>query len=440
MADDVDAQGIQGTTNHVQRSNINAMPAWHDEDDDLVDDTVNVEASEPAWVRKRRKYLQDSQRQGVSWDVDSDPSTLTGKLTKLKPTKHASGVRFKIDRQNDSRHDITLAGGVKQLGFDPSNTLLAALGAKEKTVKLFRVDQHRSRGIHFRLKGETISLPSDGRSISAFSFADEGKSMLMISDHKSVVKYNVEQQSMLIIASITNPYTASGYRKIHVPHDHDNHVGRDIFALSSSDYGGVLICDGRSNSIVHHFQMNAQSIGAAFYLPANMVITADEEANIYEWDITTGKCMNKFKDDHSLHLTSFAISPTVSAEFSRNAYLTTGSRTGFLNRFPLTSERDSNEGGTTCIQGDLVKSYGNLSTAITSIATEESGTFIAYASEHKRNAIRIIHNPSSHVIGNWPTDSFNLGRITDVAFGSKYNTLAIGNRRGRVQFFRIFTT
>lgn len=106
---------------------------------------------------------------------------------------------------------------MKQLGFDPSNTLLAALGAKEKTVKLFRVDQHRSRGIHFRLKGEKISLPSDGRSISAFCFADEGKSMLMISDHKSVVKYNVEQQLVRIPLNVTLMQVDVNHRKYNKP-------------------------------------------------------------------------------------------------------------------------------------------------------------------------------------------------------------------------------
>ncbi|ORM41564.1 U3 small nucleolar RNA-associated protein 18 [Babesia sp. Xinjiang] len=215
---------------------------------------------------------------------------------------------------------------------------------------------------------------------------------------------------------------AYGYRRIHSPPFLDG-KSANVFALSCTDNGGVLLCDTRSNAIMHHFQMNATAV-------------------VYEWDLVSGRCLNKFKDEHSLHLTTFEMSPSVNYDFARHAFVSAGSRMGFLNLYPVVSDYDRDTGvpSSSCIQHELVKSYGNLSTAVTSIAHEDSGTFIAYASEHKRNALRIIHNPSGRVISNWPTESINLGRVTSLAFAPRLSTLAVGNRSGKVQLFRIITT
>eukprot|EP00371_Babesia_bovis_P003626 XP_001612273.1 hypothetical protein [Babesia bovis T2Bo] len=131
------------------------------------------------------------------------------------------------------------------------------------------------------------------------------------------------------------------------------------------------------------------------------------------------------------------MSPTVSAEFASNAYLAVGSRMGFLNRYPVLHSEDSTR--SSIIHQSLLKTYGNLSTGITSICHDNKGIFIAYASDQQRNALRIIHNPSGQVVSNWPVETINLGRVTSVAFAPRSSTLAVGNRSGRVQLFGILT-
>ncbi|KAK1444042.1 U3 small nucleolar RNA-associated protein 18 [Babesia gibsoni] len=424
----------------VQEPHADIRHVFQDEDEEDAPDAARENGqSEPEWLRKRRRLLQEAQRKTTEAE-DYDHPTFTGKLTKQKPAKHAHEVRFKIDRQKDTLHPIVLSGPVKQLGFDATGSVLAVLGTKEKCMRLFQVDEHRSKGTYFRLKGEMKAPEVPGRNISSFCFANEVNNIFMVADRKHVMKYNIEQEKLINIASITNPRTEGGYRRVYTPDINQDSSLSDIFALSCADNGGVMICDGKSNAIIHHLQMNAQAMGVAFHLRSNAVITADDSANIYEWDLTTGKCLHKFNDQYSVHISTIAVSPAVSTEFSSSAFLFTGSRTGFLNRYLLSSEPYSSDSGTSFIQKDVVKSYGNLATAVTSIAAETSGKFTAYASEHKRSAVRIVHNPSGNVIGNWPTDQFNLGRITDMSFCSKFNTLAIGNRHGKVQFFRIFTT
>ncbi|GIX63326.1 WD-40 repeat protein [Babesia caballi] len=417
-----------------------SRPVWQDEDDEGVATSGNAaDASEPEWVRKRRRQLLEARDRAVAGDDFVDPGALTGKLTKVKAGSRSSGVRFRIDRDNDPRHNVAVTGGVSQLGFDHTGSLLAVLGRREKSLRLFEVDRHRSEGKHFRLKGEITSPASPGHTVSSFAFASNGKGILMVADHKAVLKYDPESSSTVRIASITNLRTEYGYRRVHTPPAPDDRGAADVFALSCSDHGGVLLCDSRSNSIMHHFQMNATAVGVGFHLRAGIVVTADEDANVYEWDLATGRCSHKFKDDHSLRLTSFAMSPSIRAEFARHAFMVAGSQMGFLNLFPVVPDAVGGPPPSSYIAQDHVKTYGNLSTAVTSIAAEDNGTFIAYASEHKRNALRIVHNPSGCVVGNWPTEKVNLGRVTDVAFASRFSTLAVGNRTGRVQFFRILT-
>ncbi|GBE59848.1 WD-40 repeat containing protein, putative [Babesia ovata] len=419
----------------VDQTAAPSMPVWKDDDDDLEEDHDGVaETSEPEWVIKRRRELLKAQDTG---ELDA-ASALTGKLAKVKPSSRTSGVRFRIDRQGDSRYNISVDGGIGQVGFDQGCSVLAVLGRRSKSVLLYEVDRHRSEGKYFRLKGEMSSPSTSGEAVSSFAFSDEGKSMLLVTNRKSVMKYDMNQNSTLRISSLTNPRTESMYSRVHTPPASDDEAA-SVYALSCSDHGGVLLCDARSNAIMHHFQMNAVSVGVGFHYRAGVVITADKEANIYEWDLATGRCLHKFKDDHSLHLSSFAISPGAHEEFSRHAFVAAGSQMGFLNLFPLLPGAAEDE-ERSCIKRDLLKSYGNLSTPITSISADDSGKFIAYGSEHKKNALRIIHNPSGCVIGNWPTENVGLGRVTDVAFASRFSTLAVGNRAGRVQFFRILTT
>lgn len=412
---------------------------WKDEEDE-EHNHVNSEGgpSEPAWLAKRRKFLQEGTRQTSEPDGGRKQVTLAGRLTKQKPSKHSLETRFKIDKQRDANNHLKLSGGVKEIDFDPSGNLFAVLGYKEKTVKLYQVDRHHSKGHSFRLKGGMDSPDLAGRRVSSFCFTDNGSSMLIVADHRSVIHYNLEQQSMMRIASINSPSTERGYKKIYAPVAQDEHSTTDVYALSCSDNGGVLICDARSNSVIHHFQMNSQSAGVFFPPRSSAVLTADVEANVYQWDLGTGRCLHKFKDNHSLNLTSFALSQNVTTEFSSTGFLYTGSRTGYLNRFPLSSGSVTDDSGSTVVHEDLVRSYGNITTAVTSIATDEKGLFVAYASEHKRNAVRILHNPSGQVVSNWPTEKFNLGRVTAMSFCSEFNTLALGNRNGKVQFFRIF--
>ncbi|KAI0482761.1 WD40 repeat-like protein [Xylariaceae sp. FL0804] len=78
-----------------------------------------------------------------------------------------------------------------------------------------------------------------------------------------------------------------------------------------------------------------------------------------------------------------------------------------------------------------------LTTPANLLAFSPDGQLLAFASTHKRDALRLAHLPSCTVYRNWPTAQTPLGRISDVAFGRKSDMLAVGNDAGKIRLWDI---
>ncbi|KAI0383896.1 WD40 repeat-like protein [Hypomontagnella monticulosa] len=81
--------------------------------------------------------------------------------------------------------------------------------------------------------------------------------------------------------------------------------------------------------------------------------------------------------------------------------------------------------------------FMQLTTPVTILTFSPDGQLLAFASKHKKDALRLAHLPSCTVYRNWPTEQTPLGRISDVAFGRKSDLLAIGNDAGKIRLWEI---
>jgi WD40 repeat protein len=63
--------------------------------------------------------------------------------------------------------------------------------------------------------------------------------------------------------------------------------------------------------------------------------------------------------------------------------------------------------------------FEQLVTPITHITFSPDGQLMAFGSQHKKDALRLVHLPTCTVYRNWPTEQTPLGRITAVAFGNQ---------------------
>ncbi|OTB06643.1 hypothetical protein M426DRAFT_318697 [Hypoxylon sp. CI-4A] len=81
--------------------------------------------------------------------------------------------------------------------------------------------------------------------------------------------------------------------------------------------------------------------------------------------------------------------------------------------------------------------FMQLTTPVTVLTFSSDGQILAFASRHKKDALRLAHLPSCTVYRNWPTEQTPLGRISGVAFGNKSDMLAVGNDAGKIRLWEI---
>lgn len=83
------------------------------------------------------------------------------------------------------------------------------------------------------------------------------------------------------------------------------------------------------------------------------------------------------------------------------------------------------------------RTFEQLVTPITHITFSPDGQLMAFGSQHKKDALRLVHLPTCTVYRNWPTEQTPLGRISAVAFGRQSDLLAVGNDTGKIRMWEI---
>ncbi|KAK2195217.1 bifunctional WD40-YVTN repeat-like-containing domain superfamily/U3 small nucleolar RNA-associated protein 18/WD40-repeat-containing domain superfamily [Babesia duncani] len=386
---------------------------WHDSDDEAP-----VTTTDPIWASKRRKIAEGSQHERFQL-----PTKVTSRELKQKST----GTTFKIAKQNDKSNRFIGSDCVLRIEFESNGKYMGVLRKGTRGLQVFKVDEHKSKSNErFRLGPGLQDIILDNYSITSFAFGGRGILMIVGTFSTILQKYRVASA----IATLSKGSNESCYDRIY------NGTGDcNMYAVSCHDNGTVLLCDSRTNCAIHELHVNSKRCaGVGFYPNRNAVILSDVDANVYHWDIKSGRCAYKFHDDYSVHVSSFGSCQGTGDGYGTGAFIANGSNSGYLNLFPVSNNIDS--------VGDLIspiptKSFGNLSTEVTSIAVEPTGAFVAYTSVHKKNAIRLIHVPSLSVVSNWPDDKLYIGRPTTVAFCPNYNTFVVGTRAGKIQCYKI---
>ncbi|AFZ79812.1 hypothetical protein BEWA_026610 [Theileria equi strain WA] len=154
-----------------------AKPIWHDSDD--YEEVVVQE--EPEWLKKRRQAVKEGRQDSVEFG---------GKLTRLKPSKSKSGIRFKITKQAGHKEPIALSHGIKSLVFDKDGRHLAAIASG---VKLYTVDESKS-GAKFVLKNQVVDVKFQDYKIASLAFNEHDKGILMIGKGKKLLNYDIHKE------------------------------------------------------------------------------------------------------------------------------------------------------------------------------------------------------------------------------------------------------
>ena len=131
--------------------------------------------------------------------------------------------------------------------------------------------------------------------------------------------------------------------------------GKDMMCFSSSESGHCHILSQKTKQLLFSLKMNGSCNSAQFSSDSRYLFTAGDQAEIYQWDLRTRKCISKIQDQGAFHTTTLAVSPD-------DSYLATGSKMGSVNIYRLDdSSRVLSEGL------EPTKSVMNLTTSITDL-------------------------------------------------------------------------
>jgi len=188
----------------------------------------------------------------------------------------------------------------------------------------------------------------------------------------------------------------------------------------------ALLCDLATKNVVRTLRMRARGVAAAFCPENDTLFTADEESNIYEWHLGSGRCKQRITA--SSKVTCLTVRRTSS--HSPTSILAVGTASGFVDLFDLSGPKISEK---------PVNSIQNLTTAVTGLQFHTGGELLVAASKfnQNQNALKLVHTNTGTVFRNWPTFKTPLQKVSAIDLSRRGGLLSIGNEKGKVLLYRL---
>ncbi len=164
------------------------------------------------------------------------------------------------------------------------------------------------------------------------------------------------------------------------------------------------------------------------------------DGQVGEWSMETGRFLGLWRDEGSIGGTVMALGGhSGPSALGGHRWVAIGSKSGVLNIYDRQNLLVTSKNGEVEIkaQPSPNRCFVQLVTPVTTVAFTPDGQLLAFASQFKSDALRLVHLPSCTVYRNWPTEQTPLGRIRAIAFGSGSDILAVGNDVGKIRLWEI---
>lgn len=175
------------------------------------------------------------------------------------------------------------------------------------------------------------------------------------------------------------------------------------------------------------------------------------DGQVAEWSLATRRTVGLWRDEGSVGGTVMAMGGKDGPEgLGGDRWVAVGSNSGVVNIYDRNDlvvskadgdDNDDDDGSLEVKrQPEPARRFEQLTTPITTTTFSPDGQLLAFGSQHKKDALKLVHLPSCTVYRNWPTEQTPLGRITAVAFGrgrEEEMVLAVGNDVGKVRMWEI---
>ncbi|KAF9275235.1 U3 snoRNP protein [Linnemannia elongata] len=186
--------------------------------------------------------------------------------------------------------------------------------------------------------------------------------------------------------------------------------------------GYIILVTTRTRLWAKNFKMSGNVRAVAWSSDSEYLYSVGGDAEIYQWQVSSGKCVHRFMDEGGFKPTCLAVSPN-------DQFFAVGSKSGVVNVYDRT-----------CLETrapKALRAIGNLTTSIHTMRFNHDSQILAISSKARKDQLRLIHIPSLKVFPNWPTKGTPLSYVTCLAFSPRSGYFAIGNDKGKVLLYRL---
>ena len=474
-------------------------PAWHDEDDgELAVDVAGVsrlrklrDAEHEAVLdgatfaaRLRRRHAGGELSEAPSWaavravrgsepdnddspdaaasstdDTDDDDDDADAVLRRAggilaapsndvdATTEGAGGSRrVAMTRVRDANRAAPCASVCTAVAWHPDGRVLVTAGL-DKKLRFFAVDGRRNPRL------ASVAFPD--MPITSASWSGDGREVICAGRRPFLYSYDVEAGAAVRVPRLLGADDRSLERCIVSPAT----ALQDSFLAITSRDGAVLVLSARTKALIGRVKMGMGTARAAAFSRDPLLsggpgsgdwphlLTGGSAGDVYRWDMRMlGRCVVRHADEGSTGITALAAAPS-GAEYA------VGSRSGAVNTYDAVAAVQQARVASAMRPAEALSVSAvfapasatprprsvlmPLVTGIDHLTYNSDGTLLAMASESLKDALRLVHTPSSRVIANWPTAKTPLHFVSATAFSPNSGYICIGNDRGRALLYRL---
>lgn len=352
------------------------------------------------------KELSDSDNEGFEAMASSMPPLARG--GNLEPTQ--LGIQRLRELPMLATGQRKGSSAIEALQFHPNSELLLTAG-RDKTLRLFAVDGEENPKVasyHFK------RFP-----ILGAAFTPTGDQVLMTSTTSQIWGLDVSSGEPFEVRSIASDKSALRCLAMGPSPQQVSGLKSSKMYSVLGDHGAISICDINSKHTIRTLRMSSPGVALLFAPHQDTIYSADEECNIYEWDLISGRCRQKVKELWAMRIQCLAASATKN--------LAVGTVTGNVDILDISGPK---------LSGTPISSIGNLTTRVDCLRYSSDGQILGACSRLKSGSLRLVHAGTATVFQNWPTQKTPLNRASVLDFSTQ-GLLAIGNEVGRVLLYRL---
>lgn len=392
-------------------------PAWRDPDDTNLIVPLNLErtklkkhpteekiTSEVLRNRLKETNTTLSDTKGWAHFYEDETNTLLQRTNSLLqpvsgiiPGKLGYTVVPDMNAPNPSKSFLS------SIEYHKSGDYIQTAGF-DKTLRLFKATGKRAI-IH------SVQFVDQ---ICCSRFTADGTEILLSSEHQHFFSYNVDLGTTERINSLKSTLIGDRLQSFVVSPDN-----KFISFITSN--GAVKLISRKTKEWIADLN-TSNTTCASFSNDGQYFYTAGREGLVYVWDLSQRRCVQKYKDQGNITTNTLVNCPN-------GLYQATGSPEGIVTVY-----KNIPNSTTPNSEPIVHKVIDNLQTSISSITFNFDSQLLAFASDMKKSALRLVHLTSGTVYSNFPS-GFKIAGPSCIAFSPSGHQLLVGTKFGRIHTF-----